>query len=280
MLQIHFESNQQALRMMHIVSEQADHKQLLSNIQYEHSDTIFLIMEDHEMTSMLHMMHEVFVIFTRKELLPQWLLKMVREKFLFSDMEECTQIVDLALTMMQEDNEKNNAFWNNLELRILHGLVSIFERRISFSLPSFLTFRMKGVLDSLLIFVEAAIDEYKMEQEYQSFIHTLRGYMLSIPAKMEHLHLFHEHHFQFYNASFAEMKRDEIKRCIDRKLFSDYPMYIDSQVLAPLISIAPRHLWVYSEEEEAPLIQTIIRIFEERVSILSHECFSKHKVKM
>ncbi|MGM9924585.1 MAG: sporulation protein YtxC [Bacillus sp. (in: firmicutes)] len=280
MLQIHFESNQQALRMMHIVSEQADHKQLLSNIQYEHSDTIFLIMEDHEMTSMLHMMHEVFVIFTRKELLPQWLLKMVREKFLFSDMEECTQIVDLALTMMQEDNEKNNAFWNNLELRIFHGLVSIFERRISFSLPSFLTFRMKGVLDSLLIFVEAAIDEYKMEQEYQSFIHTLRGYMLSIPAKMEHLHLFHEHHFQFYNASFAEMKRDEIKRCIDRKLFSDYPMYIDSQVLAPLISIAPRHLWVYSEEEEAPLIQTIIRIFEERVSILSHECFSKHKVKM
>ncbi|MEH6941556.1 sporulation protein YtxC [Bacillus sp. JJ722] len=280
MLRIHFESGQQALRIKQIILQQSKSLKLLSNIHFEQSDTISLVIEDHELTSMLHMMRRVFVTYIQKDLLSQWLQQIVREKFFFNDKEECLQIVELAVTVMQEDKEKCHTFWDDIDQKIYHGLISIFERKVSFSFPSFLIFRLKGVLDYLITYVETAIDEYKMEQDYQSFVYTLRNYMLSVPSKIEKLHLFHQHYFQFYNDHFKKIEREEISGFIDRKLFSDYPMYIDSNVLAPLISIAPKHLYIYSNEEDIPLVLTITRIFEERVSIHSHEMFENKQIRL
>ncbi|WP_052343494.1 sporulation protein YtxC [Bacillus massiliigorillae] len=280
MLQIHFETEQQALRIKQIILQQNNSVKLISNIHYEHSDTISLAMEEQELTAMLHMMRRAFVTYIQKDVLSQWLQQIVQEKFFFTDQEESIQIVELAVSIMQEDKEKCRTFWDHIDQKMYHGLLSIFERKVSFSFPSFLFFRLRGMLDYLITYVETAIDEYKMEQDYQSFVHTLRSYMLSVPPKIEKLHLLHHHYFQFYNDCFKKIEREELTGFIDRRLFSDYPMYIDSNVLAPLISIAPKHLYIYSDEEDIPLVLTITRIFEERVSILSREMFDNNQIHL
>lgn len=262
---------------MQIVSLQLKNNHLLSYIKYNESDTISLLLEEEHHFSMLQITREAFLTFIRNDLLLHWLLKIVREKFYFNDREECDQIVEMAVSVMQENKTKNEAFWNELSQKIYHGLVVVFERKVSFSFPSFLTFRMRGVMEYLVSYVESAIDEYKMEQEYQHFIHKLRDFMLSMTPKLCQLHVVHQKDFQFYNECFYEMEKEEVKQYIDRKLFYEYPMYIDSHLLAPLISIAPQKLFIYSNEEDYPLITTIQRIFEERVKVLPVKQFNFDK---
>ena len=129
-------------------------------------------------------------------------------------------------------------------------------------------------MDHLIEFVGDAIYEYKMEQEYQSFVYALRNHMRSVTPKMKQLHVLHQYYFHFYTEQFSKIERSQLRKYIDKKLQSTVPMYIDESVLSPLISIAPKHLFIYSDEENHPLILTIQRIFEERVRVLPHKMFN------
>lgn len=60
---------------------------------------------------------------------------------------------------------------------------------------------------------------------------------------------------------------------IDRKLLSNHPVYVDSVTIAPLLSIAPSAIYLYSDDFEQPLVRTIRNIFEERLELSSIEAF-------
>lgn len=273
MVQIQFETEKQATRILEILMKQHVCEEQLSNITCDKDRIISISYAENNMASTIQLIRDAFLTFIQEDLLPRWLLKIVSEKFFYSEKDECHEIVEIALSIMNENEPPYEDFWNELQLKIYYGLVLIFERDVSFSFPSFLTFRMRGVMDHLIEFVGAAIDEYKMEQEYQSFVHALRNHMLSITPKVKQLHVLHQYYFHFYTEKFSKIERAKLRKYIDRKLHTNYPMYIDSSVLAPLISIAPKHLYIYSDEENHPLILTIQRIFEERVRVLPHKMF-------
>lgn len=65
---------------------------------------------------------------------------------------------------------------NGEEAKIRDAVEEIFQDHVSFSFDSFLKFRLRPYLKMLESYVEIAIDEYKMEQEYQMFIQTLRDF--------------------------------------------------------------------------------------------------------
>ncbi|MGM9926663.1 MAG: sporulation protein YtxC [Bacillus sp. (in: firmicutes)] len=279
MVQIHFENEQQAEKFRQIMLKQLERESSSSYISYEKGNIVDLHVDGSHYEDVSQAIGKTLLIFIQSDVISQWLSQIVREKFLYDDPEECEQIVDIALYIIEEERVKNASFWEEFDQKVGNGLMNILERKVSFSFPSFLTFRMRGMMDSLLVYVESAIDEYKMEQEYQSFVHTLRNYMLSISSKLERIHLTYDFQFQFYDHQFNKLEREQLVRYIDRKLFSDYPMYIDSHVLAPLISMAPRHVSIYSDEENNPLVVTIQRIFEERVEVLPKHQFYIHSIK-
>lgn len=273
MVQIQFETEKQAARMMAILIKQHVCEEQLSNIIYDDRSKISISFTDNNMAPIIQLIRDGGLAFIQEELLPQWLAKIVSEKFFYSEQDECHEIVEMALTMMNEKEAPYEDFWDELQLKVQDGLVLVFEKRVSFSFPSFLTFRMRGVMHHLIEFVGDAIDEYKMEQEYQSFVHALRNHMLSNTPKLKQLHVLHQYYFHFYSDKFSKIEKTKLKRYIDRKLQTSFPVYIDESVLAPLISIAPKHLFIYSDEENHPLILTIQRIFEERVKVLPHKMF-------
>ncbi|KHF28789.1 YtxC-like family protein [Anoxybacillus sp. BCO1] len=103
-----------------------------------------------------------------------------------------------------------------------------------------MTFRLKPYYDRLMHYVELAIDEYKLEQEYQSFVQLLREIVVSRQPQMSILHLVYENEtFQFFDDQFFHLSPQQLKQFIDRRLMVSQPMYIDTSVLAPLVSIAP-----------------------------------------
>jgi putative sporulation protein YtxC len=116
-------------------------------------------------------------------------------------------------------------------------------------------------------YVEVAIEEYKLEQEYQSFIQSLRDYITEKESKMERISIVHDNGYFVYNADKQELTEQELITYVDQTFVYQHPMYIDSHLLAPIVSIAPVLLSLYTNDPFDGMIQTIQNIFQERVSI-------------
>ncbi len=245
--------------------------ELHTYMKYENGESIYLFIEEQNFFPMLEWLSESLFSYMKNELMIHWLEQIIRERFYYQECEEITDIVDIALSIIEGQTEiqSPDCFWDNEKEVVKNGLHSILQANTSFSFHSFSKFRLKGLNEKLLEFVELAIDEYKLEQDYQNFIHFLREFMHAQKPKASVLHVLHKDSVEFYSESFEKLEKREIIKQIDRKLLAENPMYIDSNLIAPLISIAPEKLFLYADRTDHGVIQTVMRIFEERASIMS-----------
>ncbi|MEH7303769.1 sporulation protein YtxC [Neobacillus drentensis] len=202
-----------------------------------------------------------------------WFREILKNQYFYDDLEEQQQIIEIIYSILEGQREDLTVFLkdSNEETNIKAAIEYIFQDNISFSFDSFLKFRLRPYLQSLESYVEIAIDEYKLEQEYQIFVQMLREFLLKREPKIDLLHLLFDEEITFYNDQFVEMKRAELTRLIDRKLLVNHPVYVDSASIAPLLSIAPTTIFLYTKDPDEPLVRTIKNIFEERVTIKSFE---------
>jgi putative sporulation protein YtxC len=216
------------------------------------------------------MVTDVFYEFILKTKRDDWLRQILLEQFYYEDIDEQQHILEIIYSIIGGKNEELAEFiGEQFEECGVKDAVSdlIQDSNIAFSFEAFVKFRLRGYLEKLLKYVEIAIDEYKMEQEYQVFIQTLREFLHSRHEKVDQLHLVYNEEPIFFNEEFEEIKKAEIARMIDRKLLSNHPVYVDSVTIAPLLSIAPKQIYLYTSNSEEPLIRTIKNIFEERVVV-------------
>lgn len=207
-----------------------------------------------------------FIILTKRE---EWFRTILADAYLFTEVEEQDQIIEIIYSVLEGDREELASFMEGVEENglIEKAVNEIFNEKISFSFDSFVKFRLKAYVEQLSQWVEIAIDEYKMEQEYQVFVHTLRNFLVDRKPQLAHLYLVIDDNMSFYDQYFIEMKRSELFKAIDRKLLVNHPVYVDSGTIAPLLSIAPKNIYLYTDDAQQPLVRTIINIFEERVKI-------------
>ncbi|HLO10941.1 MAG TPA: putative sporulation protein YtxC [Pseudoneobacillus sp.] len=224
-----------------------------------------------------HIFYE-FIIVTKRD---DWIRKILAEQFYYEDLDVQQHILDIVYSIIDGENEELAIFVDEpLEEQIVKEAVRdlLQDTNIAFSFEAFVKFRLRGFLEKLLKYVEISIDEYKMEQEYQVFIQTLREFLQNRQEKVEQLHLVYDEEPTFFNEKFEEIKRAELTRMIDRKLLSNHPVYVDSKTIAPLLSIAPKKINLYTKNSEDPLIRTIKNIFEERVSIQPFQIFQTTEI--
>ncbi|MFL6561302.1 MAG: putative sporulation protein YtxC [Bacillus sp. (in: firmicutes)] len=219
------------------------------------------------MTIVKHAFYEFITKIKRDD----WFREILNNRYFYEDLEEQQQIIEIIYSILEGEREDLTVFLNesNDETNIRSAIEYIFQDNISFSFESFLKFRLRPYLQSLEGYVEIAIDEYKMEQEYQMFVQMLRGFLVNREPKMDVLHLLFDEEITFYNNQLVEMKRAELTRLIDRKLLVNHPVYVDSASIAPLLSLAPTTIFLYTKNPDEPLVRTIKNIFEERVTIKS-----------
>ncbi|MFZ7945634.1 putative sporulation protein YtxC [Neobacillus sp. 19] len=209
-----------------------------------------------------------------------WFREIIRNQYYFEDLEEIQQIMEIIYSIIEGQREDLAVFLKETsgELELIKAAINqIFQGDVSFSFDSFLKFRLRPYLQILEGYVELAIDEYKMEQEYQMFVQMLRDFLMNREPKMESLHLLFDEEITFYNEQFSEMKRGELARMIDRKLLVNHPVYVDSASIAPLLSLAPTTIFIYTKNPDEPLVRTIKNIFEERVNIKTFDALRETK---
>lgn len=209
-----------------------------------------------------------------------WFREIMKDQFYYEDLEEQQQIIEIIYSVLDGQRKDLAVFIKETSMEpdhIREAIDHIFQDNISFSFDSFLKFRLRTYLQSLESFVEIAIDEYKMEQEYQMFVQMLREFLANREPKMDILHLLFDEEITFYNELFVEIKRGELTRMIDRKLLVNHPVYVDSASIAPLLSLAPTTIFIYTKDPDEPLVRTIKNIFEERVTIKTFAALRKQK---
>lgn len=277
MVHIHFQSETEALKLLEYVSVHPLGTELNEYIHFQPEQGLFVTVKDNDAKKILALLSDVFYSFLLEEKLVACLESILRQKFYYREQEEIDAIIEIACSIMEGEQKGDKQEIFEREKKIIYdGLQSFLAERISFSFDSFATFRLKSFYDSLLPYVEAAIDEYKLEQDYQSFIATLRDFLYKRESKMERIHLLHHNGFHFFDENFNKIEKSEISKLVDRKLLAENQIYIDSTALAPLISIAPKQLFLYTDELEDGLVLTISRIFEERTAIQSISLFNSN----
>lgn len=160
-----------------------------------------------------------------------------------------------------------------MEACLKDAIAEMLKEDVSFSFDSFVTFRLQRFMELLKNYIEISIDEYKLEQEYQVFIHTLRDFLSKRSPKKQTIHLLVDLEIQFYDEKYQEITQQDLLMIIDKKLFTHSSVYIDPFSIGPLLSLAPNKVYLYTEDREQPIVRTIVNIFEERVHILEKEDF-------
>ncbi|MCG1022093.1 sporulation protein YtxC [Sutcliffiella horikoshii] len=212
----------------------------------------------------------------------EWILQVLENTFYYKEVEEQEQILCILQSILQGERSDipNLPSIDHRGDQLEEVMESFFLEPVSFSFDSFLTFRLKEYFESLQVYVEAAIDEYKLEQEYQSFVHQLRDLLATTESKMDELHLVYQYQFDFYDKAFSHIPKSQLIKYMNRTHFNNYSYYIDSVVLAPLVSIAPEKLYLYTDNTEHQLVETIRNIFDERAVVLPFHYFGHNKSKI
>ncbi|MFT9600892.1 putative sporulation protein YtxC [Mesobacillus sp.] len=280
MIEIIFQKKQDAWNLyQHLVARLASWQETNSILLNEDRNRV-LIPEEFYKNEKLPLLKKSVYDFILTVKRDDWLRTILAESYYFKDSEEQDQILDIIYSVIEGNRKELAPFMECVEEQgMIKGSINeIFNERVSFSFDSFVMFRLKAYSEQLSKWVEIAIDEYKMEQEYQVFLHTLRNFLVDRKPQMSHLYLVIDENMVFYNQQFTEMKRSELFRTIDRKLLVNHPVYVDSGTIAPLLSIAPETIYLYTDDPHQPLVRTIINLFEERVKVSPVSTFHDEKV--
>lgn len=275
MAEIIFQNKDDSRKFYHHLLNELQLTDINSTILHLEDQYIVKLQDNQFSQKQMEQVKNAFCLFILKIKRDDWFRSILQEHYYYTDPEEQQHIIEIIYSILEGQREDLAAFLkvSDENLQIREAVDHVFQENILLSFESFSKFRLRSYLKTLENYVGISIDEYKMEQEYQMFVQTLRDFLKNRAPKISLLHLLFDEEIAFYNADYAEIKRTELKRMIDRKLLFNHPVYIDSASIAPLLSIAPTKIFLYTKDMDAPLVRTIKNIFEERVLIKPFQTF-------
>ncbi|MGI2731648.1 putative sporulation protein YtxC [Bacillus cytotoxicus] len=210
----------------------------------------------------------------------EWLRTILKEKFFYEDQEECRQILHMAHEILKGKRKgvAQDLTQKEMESQVVSSLKDWLRDPLSFSFSSYVQFRLRAYKERINRLAIVAIDEYKMEQEYQMFIEMLRQQVSNRKSRLSCLHLVFDESFIFYNEKGVRLKQEKLVQYIDEDLVNQKDIYVDTKVIAPLLSIAPKKIYLYAKEQDHNVIITLQNVFQERVQLYALHEF-EHNMK-
>jgi len=225
----------------------------------------------------------VFIEFMLEWKRIQWAKQLLETSYWYKDKEESQRILEIICEMFSGERKELIQLLEEFpEVPFLRdSFLSLPENESHVHFDGFAKFRLKPFWDRVGKYVELAIDEFKMEQEYQVFIHMQREFLRKKEQQIPMLRVYlHENEPIFYDERFQRLHQDDLLRVLDKRLLVNRPLTVDCFTLVPLLSLAPGHIRLYTDEGESGLSRTIQNIFEERVTLLPARQFWEEQWKI
>lgn len=196
----------------------------------------------------------------------RWMEQLLKSTYYFQDQDEIAEISGIARSIgdgNKDDIPGASRYSNRGEL-LLEAAISCIEQGGTISFDSFLRFRTGPYRTLLATLIGEAIDEYKLEQEYQNFVQALRLLLKSRESVTKRVILVFDGNYCLYNTNGNALtfKEDLQSEDLPKGLSVDD---IDPEILLPLLVTAPEEIYLYTDHNEEGLAQTIQNVFEERL---------------
>src|SRR5699024_893132 len=204
---------------------------------------------------------------------------------------------------------------NDRDSKIIRGeanpyslLHSLFKTNIedakTIHFDSIINFRLNVFKDHLIYLVGLAIDEYKREEEHQTFINMLRDYITNKEPIYHTVYVLQGTPFSFFKQNGKTFSRMELKKLMKSEtlyivglddnewnlgpliararnqiyimlLYLLFIVGLDENEwnLAPLIAMAPKQIYIYVDHPSEPKTSTVINIFQEKVIFQPYNIF-------
>lgn len=221
---------------------------------------------------LIHAMGKAMVdVFTAHQLSPM-MEQIIKKDYYYRNDEEIERILDLAHALVHEGVENDMFVERPLQL-LLASFTSNLKYTTQMHYDSVIKFRLQLFKQQLKYYVGMAIDEYKLEEDHQAFIDTLRKFIAHKEAIYDEVHILQGKQFSFFKATGKSFSQLDI-----RTLLYDEPLYMvglsmNELNLAPLIAIAPRRIYIYGDNPSEPKTLTVINVFQEKVQFKSIQAF-------
>ncbi|GAA0288470.1 putative sporulation protein YtxC [Gracilibacillus halotolerans] len=198
----------------------------------------------------------------------------LKKKFLFSNSEEIEKITEITHAILEKDNPYYEEKIHDHQLR--DTLMTIFlmhlnEEEVHYN--SIVHFRLHHYMDELTEVVGFAIDEYKREEDYQTFVHTLREFVKNREPIHEIIHVIQNDPLQFYRDNGTQITKEEMN-----EMKENFPLFVlglpeDDWYISPFIVLSPNKIYMYGENSNEPYTHSIMNIFQERIEFMPLEYF-------
>jgi putative sporulation protein YtxC len=114
----------------------------------------------------------------------------------------------------------------------------------------------------------AAIDEFLLQEDYATFVHSLRNYLRKRTSKINRINIVYNcGDYAFYDDQRNHLNELKLKQMTDPLFLNNSHFNIKPFVLGPLLSTKPKQLYIYTDSDHVPLIKTVKDIFEEHVTV-------------
>ncbi len=182
------------------------------------------------------------------------LMRLLQCHYFYFDDWERKEIADLCVTK-QEDF---HYVWPRF-------LTYLLENK-SILLDGFVNFRLGDYQKKLEERLDSCVSQYVIDREYNEFIDVLHMYIHSKPAETEMLHLIYTN-----GESILVDKYKKVVSVSDNqmttKYVSDISFSSNDFALNTLLTLLPGHLEIHIADKQDEFIQTLLLIFEGRVSV-------------
>lgn len=203
------------------------------------------------------------------------LIEIIKDNYYFSDRHEIHHIHELAEWIVTgEDADSCMIRKNKQPLQLLRAIFLMHIRNAkTIHYNSIINFGMKIFKEELIYYVGLAIDEFKREEEHQSFIHTLREFIKKKESTISRLYILDGKYFNYFNEKGRQLSKIELTNFIKREPLQLFGLSQKEWNLAPLIALAPDKIDMYVHDPSHPRIQSVINVFQERVTIKTYNEF-------
>ncbi|WP_226036553.1 sporulation protein YtxC [Aquibacillus saliphilus] len=258
---MYFESHKEAVTFCQRLFKYDKH----CKINWKESDLIkieVINLVDNHQKKLGKAMTDVFIF--HREM--NWIKYTIKHCFYYQNKEEILRIIELTQSIIVGGNSNfSEIAKNNKPRTVLLNLFETYSNELIIHFDSIINFRFQSYRNDLIDVVGLAIDEFKREEEYQTFVESLRKFIMIKEPKYSTVHVTQGHDFTFYRSDGSPFSTLELKTIINGA-----PLYIvgldeEELNLTPLLAMIPEEIIIYGNHPSEAKTLTIINIFQEKV---------------
>lgn len=205
----------------------------------------------------------------------KWLIK---KKYKFKK-DELEVVLSKAITYLNQGHKSLKSYHVNRKTTLVGLILNCLDSQPLFNIEGFLRFRAHDYKAEVEKAVSYIVDEHIIEKEYTEFIELLKHFVDSQKSRLNTLHvgISKQGKFDLYNEEGVKVTHQYMDEITFGEGSSE--LSYEDMLVSALIAVAPRKIVLHIRYDGyRDTLQTIIKVFEGRVSYCAGECTICRKI--